>query len=117
MDSLLAAGALTRLHYCAVESSAMVLSKHLGPVSQTTSPRVPSFFPLQAWPLRLAGYSLPLLILLSSPWKLEIAARPVSLGSEGVLCSGRGSAQVGMHSKPKIPTHPSHPLPMPRPTP
>lgn len=88
MDRPLAAGALTRLHYCALRSSAMILSKHPGPASQSTSSPAIPFPSCQAWPLMPAGPSPPLLTLCSSPWKLEIPARP---GSEGTLCPGRGS--------------------------
>lgn len=89
-NRLLAARALTGLHYCALRSSAMILSKHLGPALQTAaSPTAPPFLSSRASGLPPA---LPLLILLCSPWKLEILARPVFLGSEGTLGPGRGPA-------------------------
>lgn len=52
---LLTAGALTRLHYCALRSSAMILSKHLGPA---------------------LGISLPTTLTSHSPGRASWACRP-----------------------------------------
>lgn len=78
----------------------MILSKPLGPALETPSPTLPLPFPRRApGPARPP---LPLPSGLSSPWKLEILARPGPLGSEGTLPPGRGPAPVGLHSGPQI---------------